>query len=230
MSGVLAVVPARSGSKGIPGKNIRPLAGRTLVARCADVCGASGVVDRAILTTDDEEIAEIGRQVGLEVPFLRPAELARDETPMLPVIQHAVAFVEATGMMPAIVLVIQPTSPLRRPEHLVEAVRLLESSTPSAVVSVVELPRHLSPDYVMRIEGDRLEPFLPGGLAVTRRQDARPAYVRDGTVYAVRRDVLMEQNSLYGRACRPLVIAAGESLTLDSESDWEEAERRLQAP
>ena len=224
---VLAVVPARAGSKGLPGKNERPLAGTTLVARAAEAARASGVVDRAILSTDSERIAELGREAGLEVPFLRPAELARDDTPMQPVIEHAVTELERQGYRPDVVLVLQPTAPLRTGAHLARAVALLEETGADSVVSVVEIPKHLSPQYAMRVAGGRLEPFLPEGAAITRRQDVEPAYTRDGTVYAVRRDVLVERHDLYGDDCRPLVLDAAESVNVDSAEDWAEAERRL---
>ena len=224
---VLALIPARGGSKGLPGKNLRPLAGHSLISYAARVARESAVVDRAVLTTDAEEIAVEGRRVGLEVPFLRPAQLAQDDTPMKPVIEHALAALEGNGFAPDIVLLLQPTSPLRTPDHLRAAVRMLRESRADSVVSVVELPRHLSPDYVMRIDNGGLEPFLPDGARVTRRQDARPAYVRDGTVYAFWTRTLVEQGSIYGARCLPLVVRAEESITIDSASDWDAAERLM---
>ena len=224
---VLAVVPARAGSKGVPGKNERLLAGKTLIARAAEAARESGVVDRCILSTDSERIAGLGRAAGLEVPFLRPAELARDESPMQPVIEHALLSVEHDGFRPDVVLVLQPTAPLRRGEHIAAAVRLLEETGADSVVTVVEIPGHMSPQYAMRISGDQLEPFLPEGASITRRQDVEPAYSRDGTVYAVRRDVLAERHDLYGTDCRPLVLPAAESITIDSPEDWAAAEAIL---
>lgn len=224
---VLALIPARGGSKGIPDKNIRPLAGHTLLEYAARAAADSGIVDRIVLSTDSERIAAEGRRVGIEVPFVRPGDLARDDTPMLPVVEHAVAFLEQQGWAAEIVVLLQPTSPLRRPDHIRSAVQQLRDSGADSVVSVVELPRHLSPDYVMRIEDGRLVPFLPQGAGVTRRQDARPACVRDGTVYAFWRRTLRETGSIYGRDCRPLMIPARDSMTIDMPDDWEEAERRM---
>jgi CMP-N-acetylneuraminic acid synthetase len=124
---------------------------------------------------------------------------------------------------------LQPTSPLRRPDHIRDAVNLLRETNADSVVTVVEVPRHLSPDYVMRIDEGRLKPFLPDGLRITRRQDARPAYSRDGTVYAFRRSTLERFGTIYGEDCRPLLIDAGESLSIDTQDDWDEAERVLAA-
>lgn len=224
---VLAVVPARAGSKGVPGKNEHPLAGKTLVARAADAARDSGVVNRCVLSTDSERIAALGRAAGLEVPFLRPAELARDDSPMQPVIEHAVLELEREGFRPDVVLVLQPTAPLRTGTQIADAVRLLQETGADSVVTVVEIPKHLSPHYAMRISGERLEPFLPEGAEITRRQDVEPAYSRDGTVYAVRRDVLVLQHDLYGNDCRPLVLAADESVNIDSPADWAAAEALL---
>jgi CMP-N-acetylneuraminic acid synthetase len=224
---VLGLVPARGGSKGVPGKNVRPLAGHTLLEYTVRAARESSVLDRVILSTDSLEIADAGRRAGLEVPFMRPAALAADDTPMVPVIEHALGEIARHGWSPDIVVLLQPTSPLRRPEHIRDAVAMLRETEADSVVTVVELPRHLSPDYVMRIDGGRLKPFLPEGARVTRRQDARPAYSRDGTVYAFRRSTIEQLGGIYGNDCRPLLIDTSDSLNIDSQADWDEAERRL---
>lgn len=224
---VLGLVPARGGSKGVPGKNVRPLAGHTLLEYTARAARESGVLDRIILSTDASDIAEAGRRAGLEVPFVRPAALAADDTPMVPVIEHALAELARERWSPEFVVLLQPTSPLRRPDHIREAVSMLRETGADSVVTVVEVPRHLSPDYVMRIEGGRLKPFLPDGARVTRRQDARAAYSRDGTVYAFRRSTIERTGGIYGEDCRPLFIDARDSLSIDSPADWDEAERLL---
>jgi CMP-N,N'-diacetyllegionaminic acid synthase len=227
MSLVLGIVPARGGSKGVPGKNVRPLAGHTLLEYTARAARESGVVDRMILSTDAPEIADAGRRAGLEVPFMRPATLAADDTPMLPVLEHALDALARGGWSPDIVVLLQPTSPLRRPDHVRDAVATLRETKADSVVTVVEVPRHLSPDYVMRISEGRLQPFLPEGARLTRRQDARPAYSRDGTVYAFWRATIERFGGIYGDDCRPLLIDAHESLNIDSPADWDAAERLL---
>jgi CMP-N,N'-diacetyllegionaminic acid synthase len=227
VSGVLGVIPARGGSKGIPRKNIRLLAGKPLIEYTVHAARQSGVVDRLILSTDSPEIAAVGRGLGIEVPFLRPSALAQDDTPMVPVLQHALKTLEEGGWSPDIIVLLQPTAPLRKPSHIAAAIDLLRSSGCEAVASVAEVPRHLSPDYVMRIVDGRLVPFLPGGHAVTRRQDARVAYARDGTVYAFWRKTLVETASIYGSDCRPLLLPPHESVTVDTPDDWQIAEMRL---
>jgi CMP-N-acetylneuraminic acid synthetase len=227
VSRALGIVPARGGSKGVPGKNVRLLNGQPLIAYTAEAARESGVLDRVVLSTDSEEIADVGRAYGLEVPFMRPGDLAGDETPMLPVVQHAIQTLAEAGWTADVIVLLQPTSPLRQPSHIRDAVARLRSSNADSVVTVVELPRHLSPDYVMRIDGGVLKPFLPEGVRVTRRQDARPAYSRDGTVYACWRETIERFGNIYGERCEPLVIDAGESLSIDSSEDWAAAERRL---
>ena len=229
MGHVLALVPARGGSKGVPDKNIRPLAGQSLLQYAAQAAASSAVVTRAVLSTDSDRVAAEGRRAGLEVPFMRPAALAQDDTPLLPVIEHAIGTLAEQGWHAEIVVLLQPTSPLRTGAHIRTAVEMLRATDADAVVTVVELPRHVSPDYVMRIDGGRLVPFLPEATPITRRQDARPAFVRDGTAYVFWARTLRDKRSIYGDDCRPLVIPIDQSITIDSTDDWDAAERRLAA-
>jgi len=158
---------------------------------------------------------------------MRPVSLAQDDTPMLPVIEHAVNALTEGGWEPEIVVLLQPTSPLRTGLHIRTAVQALRDTRADSVVTVVELPRHLSPDYVMRIDQGQLVPFLPEGTRITRRQDTRPAFVRDGTAYVFWTRTLREKRSIYGEHCHPLVIPAHESITIDTPDDWDAAARKL---
>jgi CMP-N-acetylneuraminic acid synthetase len=223
---VLGLIPARGGSKSIPRKNLTPLAGKSLVQRAFDCAVGSGVVDRVVLSTDDPEIADAARAFGLEVPFLRPAEFARDESPMMDVAVHALTTLAGSGYVPDALLLLQPTSPLRRPEHIREAVALLDGN--DAVCSVYALPQGLCPHYLMKITDDGFLDFvLPEGARITRRQDVPPAYKRDGTIFLTRTPVVVQQRSFYGRRCVPLLIAPDEVLNIDDPAEWAEAERVL---
>jgi CMP-N-acetylneuraminic acid synthetase len=222
---VLGLIPARAGSKGIPGKNERLLAGRTLVERAADAARRSETIDRIVLTTDSDEIVEIGRKLGLDIVF-RPTELAQDNSPMFPVIEHALDAVEVDGWSCDAVALLQPTQPLRRPEHIRDAARILTETGASSVVSVVEIPLHFAPQYAMRLVEDKLESYLAEGAAVTRRQQVEPAYSRDGTIYLSRRETI-RGGDLYGAECRPLLVPASESVNLDTAEDWKRAEMLL---
>jgi len=227
---ILGIIPARGGSKGIPGKNIKPLGGQPLLAYAAEAARRAEVFERVILSTDSEEIAQAGREHGVGVPFLRPPELARDDTPMLPVLQHAVREMSARGFAPEAIAILQPTAPFRRWQDLREAARLLESDPAiDSVVSVVQVPDHFSPYFLMRIESGQLQPFMPDGLKITRRQDAPKAYSRSGDFYFTRAQTLMEGNSIYGPNCRPFIIEHPIRVNLDTLEDWAEAERLVEA-
>ena len=197
----------------------------TLVERAFRTACESGVCERIIVSTDDISVMALARKIGLDVPFIRPAHLAEDTTSMLEVLRHGVGFMETTGYRPDAIMLLQPTSPLRTADQLREAVALLGQA--DSVCSVAEVPRTLSPHYVMKIEDGWLKSFLDIEETLVRRQDAPLAYVREGTVYLVRRDVLMEQGSIYGEKCVPMLVQS--ALSIDEESDWLEAERRLAA-
>jgi CMP-N,N'-diacetyllegionaminic acid synthase len=225
---VLAVIPARGGSKGIPNKNLAIVAGRPLLAYTADAARESSRVTRTIVSTDDAAIADAATGLGLEVPFMRPPSLAADDTPMLPVLQHAVATMHTGGFAADVVVLLQPTSPLRRAEHIDAAVDLLETSGADSVVSVVEVPHQFNPVSVLRLDGDRVQPFMEGPL-VTRRQDKPKVFARNGpAVLAVRAPVL-ERGSLYGDDCRALIMSADDSLDIDSPRDLVELASSMRA-
>lgn len=221
---VLGLVPARAGSKGIPNKNIRLLGGIPLLARAVRSGLESGVIDRVLLTTDSAEFADVGKSAGAEVPFIRPPELARDDTPMLPVIQHAVRHVIAEGWSPEIVVLLQPTAPFRLPQDIAKAVQLLRDNPQAdSVVSVEVVPDHYSPYFLMKVSDNKLLPFMAEGLKVTRRQDAPKAYSRNGQFYMTRTETLLAKNSIYGENCIPFVTSH-EAVNLDTLDDWDAAE------
>lgn len=225
---LLGIIPARGGSKGIPGKNIKLLGDKPLLAYTIQTARQAGICSHLILTTDTEAIANVGREWGVEVPFIRPPELARDDTAMLPVLQHAVAEMRVRGFSPDAIVILQPTAPFRRAEDLKAAFQLLQSDELiDSVVSVEPVPEHYSPYFVMKIDNDRLLPFLEGGLKITRRQDAPKAYSRSGDFYFTRIATLMEGNSIYGQNCRPYVVSHSNRVNLDTLEDWKEAERMV---
>lgn len=228
MANVLGVIPARGGSKGIPNKNLALLCGRPLLAYTADAVKESKRLTRAIVSTDDERIAECARSLGLEVPFMRPSSLAGDDVPMLPVLQHAIDTLESDGFTADIVVLLQPTSPLRRGEHIDAAVYWLQRVRGDSVVSVVEVPHQFNPMSVMRIDDGLLKPFLEGPTA-TRRQDKPRVYARNGpAVLAVHTRVIRE-GSLYGNESWPLDMSPEDSLDIDTPWDLRLVEAALSA-
>jgi N-acylneuraminate cytidylyltransferase len=219
----LGLIPARGGSKGIPRKNVRPLAGRPLIDYTFSAARASRLLTRVVLSTDDREIAALGEQAGIEVPFLRPAELAADDTPMLPVVEHALEALErGEGYRPDALVLLQPTAPLRTARHIDESIELLASTPVDAVVSVTAVPGHCHLRWQLIIEDGRLRSVTGEPLAAlaARRQDLGPTYTRNGAVYAFRTTALREHGSIYGAAAAAYVMAPEESLNLDTEDDW----------
>ncbi|MCS6263332.1 MAG: acylneuraminate cytidylyltransferase family protein [Nitrospira sp.] len=223
---VLAVIPARGGSKGVPRKNIRSVCGRPLITYTIEHArAAQHLFYRIIVSTDDEEIATVAREHGAEVPFLRPANLARDESPMIPMLQHAVDFIEKQdGVRMDWICLLQPTEPFRTVSDIEQCLRLGFAGGCDSVITVVRVfATH--PILMKRIEDDVLLPFCVEEREGTRRQDYQPAaYMRNGSIYLSRRDVLMEQGSIWGQTIRPYVMPLERSVSIDTELDLKLAE------
>ena len=230
---VLGIIPARGGSQSIPRKSIALLAGRPLLAYTADAVRGSVRLTRAVLSTDSDEIADVGRQCGLEVPGLRPPELARSDTLMLPVVQHVLkSLADREGYAPDVIVILQPTSPLRESSHIDEAVGLLLESGADSVVSVVPVPHQYNPASVMSIVDGALQPFLPGeGGRIQRRQEKPQVYARNGpAVYAARAAHLLSEDAhLYAGVCRAYVMPRDRSIDIDEPEDLAAAESLLRA-
>jgi CMP-N-acetylneuraminic acid synthetase len=230
MMRVLGLIPARGGSKGVPAKNRRSLCGKPLLVYTAEAAMASTRLARVILSTDDPEIARIGRQCGLDVPFLRPEALAQDDSPTLPVVQHAVAELETQGEYFDAICLLQPTTPLRRPATIDACIELLEASGADAVVTIVPVPVEHNPHWVYFSRDDG-SIFLSTGEAapVPRRQDLPPAFRREGSVYVTRRDVVMNRDTMFGTRLLGYPVDPAASVDINSMDDWAAAERLLLA-
>jgi CMP-N-acetylneuraminic acid synthetase len=221
---VLGLIPARGGSKGVPRKNIKLLCGKPLLQYTAESALASRLLTRVILSTEDEEIAEAGLRSGLEVPFLRPRELAADDTPMLPVVQHALKCVEEPAARFDAVCLLQPTNPLRRAEDIDACIELLERTEADSVVTVLPVPAEYNPHWVYFQTGEGSLYLSTGEPSpITRRQDLPPAFHREGSVYVTRRNVVMEGNSLYGRRLVGYRLDPALSVNIDTTEDWQRA-------
>ena len=229
-SKILAVIPARGGSKGVVRKNIRPICGKPLIAYTIETAlAARHLIHRSIVSTDDPEIKAIACEYGADVPFLRPPELAEDRVPTLPVLQHAVRFVEEEdGVALDWVLLLQPTAPLRVIEDIEASVTLAHQNSCDSVISVLQVfAEH--PILMKRIEDDRLLPYCIEEKEGTRRQDYQPpAYMRNGAIYLTRRDVLMDKNSIWGQVIRPYVMPPERSVSVDNELELKLVEMIMQ--
>lgn len=230
MMRVLGIIPARGGSKSVPRKNIRLLAGKPLLQYTAEVALAATRLSRVILSTDDSEIAACGKAVGLDVPFLRPPELAQDDTPTLPVLQHAVRELERAGFCYEAVCLLQPTAPLRRSDDIDACIALLSQTGADSVLTVLPVPHEHNPHWVYFQDADGFLKLSTGEPApIPRRQLLPPAFHREGSVYVVRRDVLMERHSLYGDKVVGYPMDPNRSVNIDTVADWGRAEALLAA-
>jgi len=226
---VLGLIPARGGSKGVSRKNIRLLLGKPMLAYTIEAAKNAGRLTRVILSTEDEEIAEVGLKYGVDVPFMRPAELARDTTPTLPVIQHAIESLEAIGEVYDAICLLQPTNPLRRAEDIDNCIELFEETGADSVISIRQVPHEYNPKWVYWKNADGKMVLTTGETApISRRQDLPPAFHREGSVYVTRKTVLFEAGNLYGTDVHGYEIEPEHSVNIDTLEDWNEVERRLQ--
>lgn len=230
-AGVVAVIPARGGSKSIPRKNIKLLGGVPLIAYSIEAALTAKSIDRVIVSTDDEEIASIARTYGAEVPFLRPAALADDLTPDLPVFEHALEWLDThAGWRPDIVVQLRPTSPIRPPDCVDRAVELLRADPGADSVRGVVLAAQ-NPYKMWRLTADgSLAPLVTaeGPEPYNRpRQELPTAYWQTGHVDAIRSKTIRERHSMSGRRIQPLVIDGAYVSDIDTELDWQRTEWQL---
>lgn len=221
---ILALIPARGGSKGIPRKNIVPLLGRPLLSYTIAAAREAACIDRIIVSTDDEGIAAVAAARGAEVPFLRPPELATDTAAGLEVARHALAWLkEHEGYIPDIVVELQPVAPLRLAADIEGAVALLLASGADSVVGLVEADH---PYYLRSLENGVVKPFLPDTPEAFRRQDLPPVYRCNGAIIAVRTPVLCA-GSFYGKDVRGYIMPPERSVDIDTPLDLRLAEALL---
>lgn len=230
---VLAVVPARGGSKGIHRKNLQVLGGRPLVALAVEAgLGARPLVSRVLCSTDDPEIAEVAAVAGAEVPFLRPPELAQDTTEDLPVFVHVLDWLEAhDGWVPDLIVNLRPTSPMRTSRHVEDAVRLLLETGADSVKAVCLARQHPHKMW-LRAPGGTIEPFVKTRFRLSRgpdvpRAELEDVYWQNGVVDVTRVAVIREQGAMIGQHVAGLVTAAEDSVDIDTPLDLALAELLL---
>ena len=230
MSEALAVIPARGGSKRIPRKNLAVVAGKPLIVYAIEAAQQARHIHRVIVSTESPEIAEVARRFGAEVPWLRPAHLAQDDTTTLAVLLDLFAMLQQReGLLPPYAVLLEPTAPLRQPEHIDAAIEFLQGSTANSVVSVTEVPHVFNPEEMVIIEDAFLKPYVAKRTMDTRclRGNQRPVYALNGIVYAFRPLRLLQQRGLFGETCLPLVIDRQYFLDVDVPEDLRLAEFML---
>ena len=221
MMNFLGVIPARGDSKGIPRKNLVLLKGKPLLSYTCEAAKSAKLLNRVLLSTDDEEIAAAGKTFGVDVPFLRPKNLAQDDTPILDVLQDLLKRLD--GAKPDAVVLLQPTSPLRNGKHIDAAIELFQQSGADTVVSVMTVPHHFSPACLMVLDGERVKPLTDGPM-ILRRQDKQKVYARNGPAIFICKTSLIEKGIFYGDDIRPFVMDHQSSVDIDDVTDLKFAE------
>jgi CMP-N,N'-diacetyllegionaminic acid synthase len=220
----LAVITARGGSKGFPRKNIQHLLGKPLIAYTFEAAKNSKLISRIILSTDDLEIANVARSLGIGIPFIRPPELASDYASQVDVVLHALETIERTeGIRFEVLLLLQPTTPLRTASDIDSSLEKLFESGADSVISVYRV-EHGHPYYMYTLDGDRPLPLLKIASQTPRRQDFPLIYVRNGAIYATRRESLTKYRSLLGPDTRAYIMPFERSINIDTEFDLSLAE------
>ncbi len=204
---ILAVCPARGGSKGIPLKNLSPFLGVPLVAHVGHLVRQIPMIDRAVVSTDHPEIARVARESGLDAPFLRPEEISGDRISDAQVLLHALEEVERIdGLRYDVIVMLQPTSPLRRAEHVVDAIRMLADGGWDAVWTVSETDSKEHPLKQLTVDENRLEYYDPRGASIIARQQLTPVYHRNGVAYVMTRRCIVERKSIKGDRTGALIL------------------------
>ncbi len=223
LNNYLGVIPARGGSKRLPGKNIRLLNGKALIIYSIEAALSSERLAEHIVSTDDEMIAACARENGGNVPFIRPAELAQDSSSSIEVLLHALQETEKEMNIDALVL-LQPTSPFRTSKHIDEAISLFESSGADTVISVCHPEEH--PYYTWKMKDDHFTPFFSMKEMTCPRHELPESYIVNGGIYIVKKEYL-KQGKIYGQKIVPYVMDRQLSVDIDSEEDFLLAEYLL---
>lgn len=224
---ILGLIVARRGSKGIPGKNIKLLGGKPLINYTIQSAKDSLLLDEIILSSDDVEIIELAKNQGINVPFLRPKNLAKDTTTSLSVIQHTLRFLNENGTTFDAVCLLQPTTPYRSFGLIDNAIKKFNSAALDSLISVREIPSDFNPHWAFEEVGGELKIATGEEVPISRRQDLPKAYHRDGAIYITKANVLLDQNSLLGKHIGFIVTNGDEDINLDTPEDWKLAEKRL---
>lgn len=222
---ILGLIPARGGSKGVPGKNIKLIGGKPLLEYTFEQAKKSHLLDRVVISTDDIEIAKVANDMGLEVPFIRPKEFANDNSGSLGVVHHALEFFESQGIFYDAVCLLQVTSPLRPEGSIDEALSMFIRNQPDSLVSVRKVPDEFNPHWTFKILKDnKLKISTNEKLIIPRRQDLPVAYHRDGAVYISSKDTIKYKGSLLGNEILGFPLDTDRLINIDTMEDWHEAE------
>ena len=222
---VLAIIPARGGSKGVPGKNIKLLSGKPLIEYTTEVAQQSKLLTKVVVSSDDDKIIEVAKNTGVEVPFKRPSNLSKDATPTLPVIKHALAYYKNIGEEFDAICLLQVTSPFRTVDFLDNALQKFINEGADSLISVQKVPHEYNPHWTFELnEEGNLKIATGEEKIISRRQDLPTTYHRDGSIYITKTSVILEKNSLYGNTIAYIESKEKNFVNIDTLRDWGKAE------
>lgn len=221
---VLGLIPARGGSKGIPGKNRKELYGKPLMQYTIEAALNSKQLDSVVFSSEDAQLIELAASLGADIPFVRPTELALDTSGSLSVAQHALNTLEEQGKRYDAVCLLQVTNPFRTTKFIDEAVLKFKNSNMDSLLSVLEVPHEYNPHWVFKSTTDGLLELATGEAEIIkRRQDLPKAFIRDGSIYITRSVVLLEEESLYGKNIGYIESDPSRHVNIDTMTDWNKA-------
>lgn len=222
---ILGIIPARGGSKGVPRKNIKLLGTKPLIQYTSEIALDCKKIDLVVLSSDDDEIINVGKKLGLKVPFKRPKELAEDNSSSISVIKHALNFYLNKKIHFDAVCLLQVTSPFRTKEFLEKAINTFINNKTDSLVSVLEVPHEYNPHWTFKEDDKGFLKISTGEKSIiTRRQDLPKSYHRDGSIYITKTSVIINQNSLYGKSISYIESPKDLYVNIDTLEDWEKAE------
>ena len=225
---VLGLITARGGSKGVPGKNIKLLNGKPLLAYTVEAANASKFITDLVLSTDDDEIIQVAGNIGLSVPFKRPVELAVDSASSIDVVAHALQFFELKGIFYDAVCLLQPTSPFRKEGFIDEAIEKFINQKTDCLLSVLQVPHEYNPHWTfLENEKGTLDIATGEKEIIKRRQDLPVSFFRDGSIYITKTAVIKEKHSFYGESISYIESDPEYFCNIDTLKDWEIVEEKV---
>jgi CMP-N,N'-diacetyllegionaminic acid synthase len=225
---ILGIIPARGGSKGVPGKNIKLLNGKPLLQYTVEIALESQYLTDVILSSDDTQIITVAESLGVQVPFIRPTALAEDKTPTIDVIIHALQWFEKQVVFFDAVCLLQVTSPFRTVEFLDRAITKFMDSGCDSLVSVQKVPHEYNPHWTFEVNQDGNLKIATGeSKIISRRQELPNTYHRDGSIYITKTEVILQQHTLYGKSTAFIESSPEFYVNIDTLADWEKAEQMI---
>lgn len=226
---ILGLIPARGGSKGIPLKNIKLLGGKPLISYTYESAKKSSLLSKVVLSSDDQAIIGVAHQIGLEVPFKRPPSIAKDNSTSVEVIKHAIEALKMKGEEYDAICLLQPTTPFREEDLIDRAIRKFESEDYDSLISVREVPHQFNPHWVFVEEEEKRGLKIATGekKIISRRQELPKAYHRDGAIYLIKVEIILNQDSIIGERLGYINCEDSIYINLDEQEDWSAAENYL---